>query len=423
MVAYRQCPRVAGVLALWYLLAAQAGRGRASSGPQKTCPKGPLRDAGEAEQPKVATGAATARPWVLPMKRETRLLLDKACDSLLLSIEFFNRPHDRGRISSTLILLDHAFEMFLKASILHRGGRVREKRAKETIGFDACVRRALSAGAMRFLSEEQALVLQTINGLRDAAQHHLLDISEGQLYIHAQAGVTLYRDLLKAVFAQDLCDRLPGRVLPVSTSPPTDLATMFDSEVKEILKLLGPKRRKRVEVEARLRPLAILDAAIRGEKGQPSAGDLARIGKELLRGKGWQDVFQGVSAIEISASGTGPTLSLRLSKKDGIPIHLVPEGTPGASVVAVKRVDELGFYNLGAKQLAEQTGLSMPKVVAVVDDQGMRDKTDYYKEIRIGRAVFKRYSSKAVDALKKLKKSQVDEIWDRRQAILRRRRP
>ncbi len=110
------------------------------------------------------------------MKRETKLLLEKACDSLVLSIELFNRPNDRGRISSTLIQLDHAFEMLLKAALLHRGGRIREKRARETIGFDVCVRRALSDGKHKFVTAEQALVLQTINGLRDAAQHHLLDI-------------------------------------------------------------------------------------------------------------------------------------------------------------------------------------------------------------------------------------------------------
>ncbi len=74
------------------------------------------------------------------MKREAKLLLNKAYDSLVLSIELFNRPYDRGRISSTLILLDHAFEMLLKSSIIHRGGRIREKRSKETIGFDACLR-------------------------------------------------------------------------------------------------------------------------------------------------------------------------------------------------------------------------------------------------------------------------------------------
>jgi hypothetical protein len=98
------------------------------------------------------------------MKREAKLLLEKACDSLLLSVELFNRPQNRGRISGVLIQLDHGFEMLLKAAVLHQGGRIRDKRARETIGFDACVRRGLSDGAIKFLTEEQALTLQTING-------------------------------------------------------------------------------------------------------------------------------------------------------------------------------------------------------------------------------------------------------------------
>ncbi|HZR11382.1 MAG TPA: DUF3644 domain-containing protein [Myxococcales bacterium] len=354
------------------------------------------------------------------MKREARLLLEKACDALVLSIELFNRPHDRGRVSSTLIQLDHGFEMLLKASIVHRGGRIREKRAKETLGFDACVRRSLSDGKIKYLSEEQALVLQTINGLRDAAQHHLLDISEGQLYVHMQSGVTLFRDILKRVFDQELSCHLPTRVLPVSTSPPTDLATLFDSEVTEIKKLLRPGRRRRLEALARLRPLAILDATIRGEKGQPSDADLRRFGKEILRGKEWTAVFQGAASVEITPGGTGPGLSLRLSKKEGIPIQLVPEGTPGASVVAVKRVDELGFYNLGAKQLAEKVGLTMPKAVAVVDHLGLRTREDCYKEFKIGKSVFKRYSQKAIDAIRDaLKTETAEDIWARRSARIR----
>lgn len=325
-------------------------------------------------------------------------------------------------MSSTLIQLDHGFEMLLKAAILHRGGRIREKRAKETIGFDACVRRSLSDGAIKYLSEEQALVLQTINGLRDAAQHHLLDISEGQLYVHVQSGVTLFRDLLKSVFDQDLACHLPTRVLPVSTSPLTDLATLFESEVAEVRKLLQPGRRRQVEALARLRPLAILDATIQGEKGQPSDADLRRIGKDVSAGKHWGQVFQGAAAVEIAADGVGPSLSLRLSKKEGIPIQLVKEGTPGASVVAVKRVDELGFYSLGAKQLAEKVGLTMPKVVAVVDYLGLRRQSECYKEIKIGKAVFKRYSQKAIDSIKEaLEKESPDEIWRKRMAASRRK--
>lgn len=350
------------------------------------------------------------------MKREARLLLEKACDSLLLSVELFNRPHDSGRVSSTLIELDHAFEMLLKAAIIHRGGRIRESRAKETIGFDACVRRGLSDARIKFLTEKQALTLQTINGLRDAAQHHLLDISEGQLYLHEQSGVTLFRDLLNSIFGQELSTHLPTRVLPISTSPPTDLAALFDSEAKEIQKLLGPGRRRRVDAEARLRPLAILDATIKGDKGQPSPSDLRRMGNELVRGKKWIDLFTGVAAVEIKTNGTGPSLSLRLSKKEGIPINLVPEGTPDAAVVAVKRVNELDFYNLGAKQLAEKLKLTMPKAIAVVDYLGIRSNADYYKEFRIGKTVFKRYSQKAVNEIRMaLRRESAEHIWKKYQ--------
>ena len=59
------------------------------------------------------------------------------------------------------------------------------------------MRKALSDGNIKFLTEEQALLLQAVNGLRDAAQHHLLDIGEPLLYFHAQAGLTLFRDLLR----------------------------------------------------------------------------------------------------------------------------------------------------------------------------------------------------------------------------------
>ena len=352
------------------------------------------------------------------MKREAKLLLNKACDALVLSIELFNRPHDRGRVSSTLIQLDHSFEMLMKAAILQRGGKIRDRRAKETIGFDACVQRSLSDGKIKYLSKNQALVLQTINGLRDAAQHHLLDIAEGQLYLHVQSGVTLFRDLLKSVFDKQLTAHLPHRVLPVSTLPPTDLETLFDSEVAEIRKLLRPGKRRQIEALARLRPLAILNGTIQGEKGQPSDSDLRRLCNAVTDGNSWNNIFKGVAAIDFTVSGIGPDLSLRLSKKEGIPIQLVPEGTPGAAVVAVKRVNELAFYNLGAKQLAEKLGLTMPKVLAVVDHLGLRDDLDCYKEFKIGRTSggpHKRYSQKAVEKIRGvLKKERMEDIWANR---------
>ena len=85
------------------------------------------------------------------MRREAKLLIDKACDSLLLGIELYNRPNDRGRVSGVLILTNHAFEMLLKAAIVHNGGRIHDRGSKETIGFDSCVRRGTSDGSIKFV--------------------------------------------------------------------------------------------------------------------------------------------------------------------------------------------------------------------------------------------------------------------------------
>lgn len=350
------------------------------------------------------------------MRKEAKMLLDKSCDSLLLGIEVFNRPQDRGRVSSVLIHIDHSFEMFLKAAIVHRGGQIRDKNARETIGFDACVRRGLSDGSIKFLTETQALTLQTINGFRDAAQHYLLDISEGQFYVHIQSAVTLFKDLLQVVFQKDLSDELPERVLPISTSPPTNIATIFDSEIKEIVKLLQPGKRRRIDAEARLRPLVILDSAVKGERRQPSSQELGRTGRDLLT-KNWDEVFTGVSAIEITAEGYGPTLSIRLTKSDGPPVQIVPEGTTGAYPVAVRRVNELGFYSLGASNLADKFGITVPKLLAVVKFLDMRNDIECYKEFWIGSSCHKRYSQKAIGKIKEaLEKESIEEIWEKHKA-------
>lgn len=165
------------------------------------------------------------------MRKETRLLKDKAIDALILSVEAFNRPDDRGRADSVVRDLSHAFEMLMKAAILHRGGRIRERRAPQTIGFDACVRKGLSDASVRFLTEEQALTIQMLNALRDAAEHHLVEVSEQQLYVQAQAALTLFADILRDVFAEEIGAYLPERVLPLSTSPPRDLTALVADEV------------------------------------------------------------------------------------------------------------------------------------------------------------------------------------------------
>jgi hypothetical protein len=344
------------------------------------------------------------------MKREAKLLLQKAIDALILSVEHFNSSREQGRVSAVLIMLDHSFEMLLKASIIHKGGQIREN-SQFTIGFDKCVRTGLSDAAIKFLNEDQAIALQTINGCRDSAQHHLLEISEQQLYIHAQSGVTLFADLLASVFNKKLIDYLPARVLPISTIPPQDLTALFESETEHIAKMLKPGKRRQVEAIAKLRPLAILNASVQGEKYQPREEDLKKIAKAVTDGKSWRDIFPGAASIEFTAEGSGTAINLRITKKEGLGFHLVKEGTPGASVIAVKRVGDLDFYNLDYDKLRAKVGLSNYQMTCVSWALNLKDHEEMCKKITFGRSAFFRYSSKAVDAItKQLAEKTIEEI-------------
>lgn len=347
------------------------------------------------------------------MKKESKILIDKAVASLILSVEHFNRPSDVGRVEAVLIFMDHSFEMLLKAAILHRGGKIRQPRAKQTIGFDHCVRTALSDGKVRFLSEEDALLLQANNSLRDAAQHHLLSISEPHLYIQAQAGLSLFRRLLNEIFGKNLRLVLPARVLPLSTTPPQDLSSLFQNEVEEIRKLLRPGTRRKIEALAKLRALSIVERAVNGERVQPSQHELTEFCASMKSGKNWEEMFPGVASINITATGQGPSIDLRITKKEGIPVVLVKEGaTPEAAVVAIKRVNELDFYNLGLNDLAQKLKLSSPKVMALVHHLHVQDDPDFFKKIQIGKMLYNRYSQHAVAKIEQaLVGLSIEEVW------------
>jgi hypothetical protein len=347
------------------------------------------------------------------MKREAKFLLDKAINSLILSVDHFNKASDVGRVEAVLIFMDHAFEMLLKASLVERGAIIREKGAQNTIGFDHCVRKALTEGEVKFLNEDQALNLQIINNYRDAAQHYLLDISEQLLYTSAQTGLTLFRTILRDVFDKEVSDYFPERVLPISTIPAVDIAEIFHNETEAIKQLLQPGKRKRTEALARLRPLAIMEEALQGQNQTPSDEELRKLSKALRQDKAWHDVFPSVASINITAKGYGPALELHITKKEGTPIQLVPEGTPNASVLGVRRVNELDFYNLNVTQVSEKFELTRPKCLAVIWHLNLQDDDDCFKEISIGKSTHKRYSQKAIAKIKEaLPDLNIDEVWE-----------
>ena len=345
------------------------------------------------------------------MKREAKHLLTRAVDSLVLAIEHFNRPHDRGRQETVLILADHAFEMLLKSAILLRGGKIRKRKADNTLGFEGCVNACLLDPNVRFLKNEEADTLRILNNLRDGAQHHFILLSEQQLYLAIQAAVTLFDDVLSRVFSKRLSDYVPLRVLPISTVPPKDFPGLMEEEVASIRGMLTAGSRRRTEARARLRTIALIDAAVRQDPRHPSDADLHGQLKQIAN-QDWRKVFPGAASLTLTSDGGGRPINLRITKTDGIPVHLVKDGDQSVAVVAVRKTDLLSYYNLSTTAVAKQVGLTPPKMLAVVRFLKLQEDEDCFKVFQLGKSTFKRYSPKAVAKIQEaLPALDMNKVW------------
>jgi hypothetical protein len=128
--------------------------------------------------------------------------------------------------------------------------------------------------------------------------------------------------------------------------------------------------------------------------------------------KTWKQLFPSVSTLKFTQNVYGPSLDLRITKNVGVPVTIVPEGTPGASVVAIKRVNELDYYNLGRDMIAKKLNHSGPKITAAVHVLGIKKDIECFKQIKVGNVSFDRYSQKAIERIKDgLKNKTIEEMW------------
>jgi hypothetical protein len=133
-----------------------------------------------------------------------------------------------------------------------------------------------------------------------------------------------------------------------------------------------PNKRRKAEAINKLRSLAIFESTLNGNTLQPSDQKLIEITEKVKDDEPWETIFPNVASVKFASEETEHNLSLKLTKKDGLPIHLVPEGTPDATAIATRRVNELDYYNLGHKKLSEKVGLTSPKLTALVKYLGLK---------------------------------------------------
>jgi hypothetical protein len=332
----------------------------------------------------------------MKLRRVVGQFLDRGVNSVRLGIEHFNRPYDEGRTEAVLHFMLHSHEMLTKAILLNRGKKIQERRDSKTISFGRALNLLDQAGE-NVLDESDKLSLIALSNVRDAAQHSVVHLSEQELYLHAQAAVTVFGRLVRGEFDRNLADYLPERVLPISTDPPTSLELLVDREMTQIRGLLEPGRRRTIEARARIRPLLALDLAAAGEQRSATPLEVDRAAKRLKEGRDWRTVLPNLASLSLDASGAGQTYSVRLTKeRTAPPVRFAETEDEAESAAILREVDVTARFPFGVKSLAGLSGITTPKATALIWKLRLKDDPEAHHMLRLGKSVFPLYSHKAL---------------------------
>jgi hypothetical protein len=334
------------------------------------------------------------------LPRAVEQYLRRSTKSLRLAIEVFNRPFEEGRPEAVLHFTLHAHEMLSKAVLLRRRIKIQDRRDSKTISFGKCLN-LLGPAGQKVLDEADVISLTALNNVRDGAQHSTISISEGELFLHAQFSLTIADRVLAKEFGRPLADYLPVRVLPISTDPPRSLDLLVDSQVTQVRRLLEPGRRQTVEARTRIRPLLAMDLAAAGESRQPTPLEVDRAARRLKQGRAWQDVMPNLAAVSLDASGTGQTYSVRLTKsRTAPPVRFAESEDEAENAAILREVDAIARFPFGVKKLAELTGITAPKITALIWYLDLKDDPESHRTVRIDKSSFDRYSHKALATIR-----------------------
>lgn len=347
------------------------------------------------------------------MRRVARTLKTKSISSFRRATAAFNGVEDDGRQTAVLLHLQHAFEMLLKAALRQQGVDVFERGSERTvgrsIGYEKCARHARQHLG---LSAEQCGTLRAIGSMRDDEQHWIADFSEGLLYLHARAGVTLFDEVLEAAFDERLADHLPERVLPISTSPPADIEVLIGEQFTQVRELLRPGNRKRVEARAILRGLLALESHT-SEDVAVNERDVNRVEHGVREGGTLDQVFPRLGSLSTLITGAGPSLTVHFTKRQGAPVTFIPADDP-REAAAVREVDLQRKYYIPPNKLAERIGLTAPRGVALRRELRIDEDSECVHEFVFGSQRIKRYSANGLRLMQEgVETLDMDDVWDR----------
>lgn len=311
--------------------------------------------------------------------RKTKQYVETAVGSLTLAIELFNRPSPTGREYATVMMAAHAFEMLLKAAIYEQRKKVKFSGSDRSFDLGKCV--TVAETSLGVIDDGDRVVLLALKEDRDTATHDVIVMSDDVLWLHLRSAVTIFRKVLLSLTSQDLTDVMPGRVLPVSATPPTDVGLVVGKEVEQIAELLRPGKRRNVEARARLLPLMSLDRAARGETEPPTEAEISRTLLALKSSPDWTSAFPGVVGLKLVGSSRSSDqvqeISLKIDPKRGeVPVRPAHEGEEAA---AYREVDTFDRYSLKLSRLGEKLGLTRHQAYAVVHHLDLKSDPACYR--------------------------------------------
>src|SRR5262249_2744299 len=288
--------------------------------------------------------------------------------SIRLAIEMFNRPYEDGRPESVLMLLHHGFELLLKSFIVAKTGTAHDADRGFSYGFDYCLR--VAAEDLTLINKDERRFLSMLDNLRDCAVHYYQVISEDLLYIFAQASITLYDKLLQAATGHALKDRLPARVLPLSSRPPKDLHILVDTEFKNLRQALRDLKITKEQAVASLRPLMAFALGASESPRRMNITDLETGVERLSTDEDWRVIFPVFPKPQVSSAGAGTGVAFRVAKEAprAMPVRTLKPGEapPAEGIIIKQEINIFDKFNMGLYQLAGNLGISGPKTLALL---------------------------------------------------------
>lgn len=214
-------------------------------------------------------------------------------------------------------------------------------------------------------------------------------------------------------FVQRLIDIIPERVLPISTRPPKDLQILINSELSQIDNLLFPGR-KGIQAAVQLRPILALAIATRDDLSRVTEKEIRKAIQRRRKGEEWIVIFPEVAQLKLETKGEGIPIYFRIKKDANAAVRIAKNGEPVEGTVIKQEYDWFDKYNLSVSNIAKHLGLSVPKTRAYMFEIDVWSDPEMYGEKRINSICFKRYTKKALDALKKITAQMtIEKVWEK----------